>query len=147
MFPEWTFIFHLYYKVSKMVVKAVLDLQKTWGGGIPRLEPSSLGAGGTGVSRGAADATCTRSLGSGGFVSADSSRYPSRLSPSVSTTVTRATKGTWPGEDKPKTTCQLAQFVLVYNKTDVASRSQWECLWVITASFHVYELDVLLNCG
>lgn len=33
MFPEWTFIFHLYYKVSKMVVKAVLDLQKTWGGG------------------------------------------------------------------------------------------------------------------
>lgn len=37
--------------------------------------------------------------------------------------------------------------LLVYNKADVASRSQWECLRVVTASFRVYELSVLLNCG
>lgn len=60
----------------------------------PLLKPSSLGAGDTSVPRGVADAACTGSLGSGGFVSGDSSRYPSHLSPSVSTTVTRATKGT-----------------------------------------------------
>lgn len=68
-------------------------------GGIPPkkttlLEPSSLGAGDTSVSRGVADATCTGSLGSGGFVSGDSSLYPSHLSPSVSATVACATKGT-----------------------------------------------------
>lgn len=58
------------------------------------LESSSLGAGDTSVSRGVADATCTGSLGSGGFVSGDSSLHPSHLSPSVSTNVACATKGT-----------------------------------------------------
>lgn len=36
MFPESTFIFHLYHKVSEMVVKAGLDHLQTRGvGGIP----------------------------------------------------------------------------------------------------------------
>lgn len=34
-----------------------------------------------------------------------------------------------------------------HNGTDVVSRSQWECSWVVTASFHRYELGVLLNCN
>lgn len=58
------------------------------------LELSSLGAGGTIVSLGVAEAARTRSLGSGGFVGGGGSRYLPHLFPCVSTAVIPAIKGT-----------------------------------------------------
>lgn len=58
------------------------------------LELSSLGAGGTIVSRGVADAARTRSLGSGGLVGGGGSRHLPHLFPCVSTAVISAIEGT-----------------------------------------------------
>lgn len=85
------FIFQRYSTVSKMeAVKPCWVVFKPVGGvgGIPpqstSLGRSSVGAGGASVSRGVADATRARSLGSGGFVSGHSPRSPPLLNPSVS---------------------------------------------------------------
>lgn len=55
---------------------------------------SSLGAGGTSVSWGVADATRAGPLGSGGFAGGGCSFYPSGLSSPVSIAVVSAIKGT-----------------------------------------------------